>query len=276
MSFESLHLIPSEGYDPAATRAWLSARPWAFADPHGSGAFHLSGRARDALAARERRVADPSRFPPGVVVNVRDDGLGLEALADAATMARAKEFVTWQLSTGSWRMKRDWLTDEEPADIGVLFPEPLPDTDLLVDDPLGRPVLAGRIVVWARGEEDDPAGVWEIEVHSSGALAYSHTGGGHAHRVRGELDAAARLAWLEAAAHLDEDDDELFEPRPKDQIVRVGVETPDDDWSLFMDGEAPSRSAEPLARIVAAWQPLLEAWDGPGLPPDLARAVDAE
>ncbi|TNE91213.1 MAG: hypothetical protein EP330_06090 [Deltaproteobacteria bacterium] len=257
MGFESVH-ITSANFDRAEAERWLGEQPWAFADPFGTGQWHISGRAQAAKAARDARAADASRFPPGVVVFPKDGGLTLEARADAATFVRTRQFLEACVPADAV-MRRDTNDEDEPFDLDVLISLELPSAEELEDDPFARPVTEGQIVTWAVGDDDDPAGRWELEVHSSGALHMSHSVGTKVVReVRKELSPLARLAWLEAAAHLDEDDDEVEEVLPPSRVVCVTVERDDDMWSLYMDAQAPSPSAAPLAELVAQWRMVLD------------------
>ncbi len=259
MPFESLLITPAAPIDAQATRSWLVAQDWAFEDPHGTGRLHLSGHANQARLRQASRAQDASRFPAGVVAEVHSDRLYLEARADAATLARARALVEHALGAGSATMRRDGLA-EEPLDLDKAF-GPLPPAESLDGDALARPVTKGRIVTFALGDEEAPGGHWELEVHSSGVLGVTHTvDGAVVHRRRGALPATARLDWLEAAAHLDEDDDETEQILPKPRLLCVTVELPDDEWSLFMDVDAPSPSATLLVALVRRWRGALDAW----------------
>jgi hypothetical protein len=119
MGFESLHVF-APGMNQAAAAAWLDACDAAFLDPHGSGVWHLSNGAASADRARDRRQADPSRFPLGVVVMFTDTGLALEACADRETLAHARRFLEAVVPPGA-TMRRDWVTHDEPFSLAVLF-----------------------------------------------------------------------------------------------------------------------------------------------------------
>lgn len=122
MGFESVRLSRSgTPVDTERVRAWLRDQPWAFEDPHGTPCFHLSSDRRAAAQARAARHADPSRFPLGVVVEVLESGVILEARADRATLDHARAFVEFLVRDGLWQMRRDWLAHDEPADLGILF-----------------------------------------------------------------------------------------------------------------------------------------------------------
>jgi hypothetical protein len=263
MTFESLQLTRQGGFDATAARAWLSSQPWAFVDPHGE-RIHVSGRHSDVASNLAFRQANPDRFPFGVVVEFGDTGMILEARADAVTLVRTKEFLSYALQDGAWTMRLDGGAQEVPADISVLFPHPDPPEHELADDPLGRPVQVGQLTSYMVGGQDDK---WELKVHSSGALSLTQARDGSVvHSVRGGLEPEARLAWLKAVAHLDEDDDELEGKLDSAYVLCVMVETDDDDWSLYMDVRDPSPTASKLTALIEAWRPILDAWNGEGLP----------
>ncbi|HHN73686.1 MAG TPA: hypothetical protein ENK10_00500, partial [Acidobacteria bacterium] len=100
MSFESALLTPERPYDLDRVRTHLAGLPYAFVDPHGSGVFHLSGTAAAARHAADQRRADPDRFPPGVLVTLRPDGVLVDQRPLPDAQARGREFVAWLLQMG--------------------------------------------------------------------------------------------------------------------------------------------------------------------------------
>lgn len=265
MAFEEATLSPaaSTPYDPATVRAWLAEQTWAFLDPVDGKLWHASGRARDAARSKDLRLADPKRFPLGLLIDVRDDVVYLASRADAATLARTRTLVAELLDAGAWTFRIDQAA-EQALTLDALFPERLPDAEELVDDALERPVLAGQLVLWEHGDEDAPGGRTAITVHSTGAFGLSRPDGTE---IRGELDPLARLAWLEAAAYLDEDDDEIEDPIAPEFLVHVSVETEDDEWALYVDSRELPSSVRPLAHLIEQWLAVLSGWSGEGLPP---------
>lgn len=126
MGFESLH-IDAPGVDRVAAEAWLAAQEEAILDPHGTGAWHLSGRASEARRAHAARVATPTRFSLGVVVRFTETGLTLEARADREALAVARDFLQAVVPPGAV-MRRDWSNHEAPFSRRALFGAELPDT----------------------------------------------------------------------------------------------------------------------------------------------------
>jgi hypothetical protein len=275
MAFEEATLFPAgAAYDPGAVRDWLASCDWAFLDPVEGKLWHLSGRPRDADRARTLRLAAPDRFPLGLLVDVRPDSVYLASRADAPVLARTRTLVAYLLETGDWTVRLDWASETEPLTLERLFPEDLPDLADLVDDPLGRPVMSGQVLLWERGNEDAPGGRWAIEVHSSGAAEFSvHVGRERTHHVRGDLDPEARLAWLEAAAFVDEDDDEIESAVAPQDLVHISVENSDEEWALYLDAHELPPSVRRLGALIEAWLPALLAWKDEGLPA-LASDVD--
>lgn len=269
MAFEEAMLFPtSNTYDPEALREWLSGCPWAFRDPVEGQLWHVSAFPRDAVRAHAQRLAAPTRFPVGLLVDVRDDAVYLASRASAAVLVRARTLVEHLLACGEWTMRVDWSPQLEPLTLERLFPEALPDLDQLTGDPLGRPVMSGQVVLWAHGDDASPSGQRVLEVHSGGAAAFSvHINGECTHHVRGALSAEALLEWLEATAFIDEDDDEIDGVVAAEDIVHISVENTDGEWSLYIDANNPPPSVQRLNALLKRWVPVLQAWAGEGLPP---------
>ncbi|WP_140866995.1 hypothetical protein [Myxococcus xanthus] len=255
MMFESAWLTRTNGpVDVAAIEAHLSALPWAWRDPVNGKQFFLAGRVRAARDARAWRIAHPTEFPTeGVLVSVHPDGVRIDQRGHPESMARARDFLTWLLGTGSWRARTEFTPARPLTSAKDLYPGALPSRDDLADDPLQSPVIEGALTRWTVGNRT-------LAVHSSGAVQLQLPQGGvvDARLAQTELDAWNRVA------DLDPDDLDFDEPEPS-AGVEFERETPEGEQSAWFDKTRIPEQVFPLAQQVTKLSSALENWV-PGKP----------
>lgn len=96
-----LEIRPTVGdIDLDHVRRWLDARPDAFEDPHGSGAYLLCGAPTEADLAYRLRLADGSRFPIAVIVTLAPDRIHIDhEKVGAAALESSRALVHWLTDT---------------------------------------------------------------------------------------------------------------------------------------------------------------------------------
>lgn len=65
--------------DRDAISAWLASKDYAFLDPIEGRAWHLSAGKDEMQRSRAARLAHPSQFPSGVIVQVSPDAISVSA-----------------------------------------------------------------------------------------------------------------------------------------------------------------------------------------------------
>lgn len=255
MKFESAWITRTDGpVDVAAIEAYLSALSWAWRDPVNGKDFFLAGRVRSARAARDWRITHPTEFPTdGVLVSVHPDGVSIDQRGHPESMARARDFLTWLLGTGTWRARTEFIPDMPLASTKDLYPAPLPTQADLEEDPLQSPVLAGALTRWTVGDRT-------LLVHSSGTVQLQLPQGGvvDARLAQAEIDAWNR------ASDLDFEDLDFDAPEPRTS-VEFERETPDGEQSVWFDKTRIPEQVFPLSKQVTKLWSALESW-APGKP----------
>lgn len=261
MAFESALFRPSSGsYDRDAVIAHLRALPYAFLDPIGGVKFHLSATISEAHRNRAARIADPSRFPYGVLVELRPDGVLIDQANIRDALARGRQFVLWLMGQGRWSVVT------ERGDLGVLtgpdalYPEPLPDPASLVDDLLSSPPPFGILWTWRDGADT-------LQIHESGRLRLERQG--HP-PIEGQLTEDATERWRVLAEPIDPDmiDGDADDPEQTASLYR---ETPDEDASLYYDRRRIPDEVAPVLELLGIWARAMIAWQpGTALPESFA------
>lgn len=252
MEFEDLTLRPSAGpCDVAAIAAWLAAQPFAFLDPVERQVWHLSANSQTAARARQARLADRRRQPPGVLVSVFPDRVVLSMVASEYDRARAVEFLGWLASRGMWTVALDRSPPEPLGDPLRLSPPGAPELrDLDHDELLVTPVASGWLLTW----KDDVHSGREFVAHSAGAWRAYVGDGVH----RGQLTEAAQRALAAALATVDSDDPGML--YGEDVPATVAIEDADGLEFVAFDPRSPPPSCRALSMLVVSWLDALDAW----------------
>ncbi len=250
--FDDLTVRPAAGpCDVAAIAAWLSAQSFAFLDPIESQVWHLSANSQTAARARQARLADRRRPPPGVLVSVLPDRVVLSMIANEHDRARAVEFLAWLAREGAWTVALDRSPPEPLGDPRRLVPPGAPEPhDLDHDELLVTPVASGRLLTW----RDNVRSGRELVAHSSGAWRMYVGDGVH----RGQLTEAAQRALAAALAIVDSDDPGMLDSEAAP--ATVAIEDADGLDFVAFDPGSPPPSCRALSVLVVSWLDALEAW----------------
>jgi hypothetical protein len=241
MAFESAMFRPAQGsFDAEAVRAHLGALPHAFLDPVEGKKYHLSGSAAEAQHNRRARLADPRRFPYGVLVEVRPDGVLIDQAPMPDALAQARAFVGWLLSQGAWRAETEYGDQGLVTELQRLYPDALPDPDSLVDDPLISPPPHGVLWTWREGDDE----VW---LHDSGAWRVIRAGQPRS----GKLSEDALARWLSATDGLDPDEID-GDADDASQTASLSRESPEEEASVYYDRRRPPEAIAPALTQLAS------------------------
>jgi hypothetical protein len=244
MAFESALFRPTTGsYDRAAVTAHLDALPHAFRDPIAGVKFHLSGTSASARANREARVRDPSRFPYGVLVELRPEGVLVDQAPIGDALARARALVSWLLEQGSFTVETE-LGKPRPVDINELYPDPLPDLDTLLDDLFSSPPLLGVLWTWREGDI-----VWQLSQGRHWRLERP----GLPPQL-GQLSPADAAAWQKLSAALDPDAIDAGASDDPAEIASLTRESPDEEAVLYYDRRHPPAEVADALSALAHWR----------------------
>lgn len=256
MAFESAMFRPVEGsYDADAVRAHLDALPYAFVDPVEGRKYHLSGSIAEAQAHRRARLADPSRFPYGVLVELQPEGVLIDQAPLRDALARGRQLVQWLYARGHWRVQTEHGDLGADPSLERLYPEELPDPDTLDSDPFTSPPPSGVLWSWRDGDS-------ELLLHDSGALRLE----GAAERRQGKLSPEALARWEALADGVDPDaiDGDAQDP---EQTASLSRETPEEEASLYYDRQRVPAEVQPLIEALQSWRDAVRAWTpGAALP----------
>jgi hypothetical protein len=241
MAFESAIFRPERGtYDADEVRAHLEALPYTFLDPVGGEKYHLSGTASEARQARRARLADPSRFPYGILVELRPDGVLVDQAPLLDALARARAFVGWLLSQGTWRVETERGDQGVVTNLDALYPEDLPELDSL-DDPLVSPPPHGVLWTWREGKDE----VW---LHDSGAWKVVRAGGSREGR-----DPKTLSPLLQRLDGLDPDEIDGGAADPA-ETASLSRETPEEEASVYYDRRTPPAELVPVVALLEEWR----------------------
>jgi hypothetical protein len=155
------------GFDVAAVRSYLEAKPDVLLDPLGSGTYLLIGLGSPAAKGvlGRNRVADPSRFPYTTLILVTAERVDVYVeYSHREERGSAREFVTWLAGRQPCR-----ITDEYGRDLtGWTQGGAAPDAEAWIPDwydPL--PVLGPRLVLECTDDAvatvDAAAVAWRVE-----------------------------------------------------------------------------------------------------------------
>ena len=262
MDFEVIAVRPVSGtVDVAAVARWLDAQPFVFKDPIEDQTWHLSATRGEMKMHREQRIADPGRFPLGLVVTVSPQVVGLGGPVDSGVLARAYQFLAWLAGDREWTVMIDWGPVEPLGDPRRLFPAVLPDLVTLDDAGLVDSLADGSRVRWDDQRVTDARVV--LIVHSSGRWRLARGVLAKGPRVMaGRLTPAALDAWLHAIAEVDTQDPALAFAHRNPNLTVEFPEDSEPDY-LEIDPAAPPPHCEALVAMVTRWLAALDAWTPP-------------
>lgn len=124
----SVFLYPvGGGFDVGRIVTYLARRPDCLLDPLGTGVFLVCGNPQALRVNRERRLADPSRFPYAVLVTLKQDGINVyQEYGDEQRLRNARDIVGWIIARQPCRIEdeygKDWSDRVAREGVDVLYP----------------------------------------------------------------------------------------------------------------------------------------------------------
>jgi hypothetical protein len=117
----------NDGFDVDAVNRYLEAMPDAFLDPLGTLTYIVCGVSEAVEYCRDKRIAEPDRFPYSVLVTVQPDMIKVvQEYGDEYELRSARDFVRWVIEQQPCLVKdeygADWTERVQREGVGVLYP----------------------------------------------------------------------------------------------------------------------------------------------------------